>query len=158
MLRFTQKNGFEVIAELAEWNESEDEEDWLGRVGFEKTESDSDGPTGDLAMHTLSIHKRERGEGDAYYVSYLNGEVYTAIVVPDEASLMALRIQMAPLLVANGMGWHLEEMKIIAEKAFRAWHGHAHLYPCGKCDPDGFALEKQRSEERAKRKAGGVSA
>lgn len=160
LMTYQQGKGFaETEApDLPEWKDGEDFEAWLGRAGFEKYASRIVG-TGEECSTSLRTHHRTDAATRAWYalVEFNDVDRFDHILVTTAADHLALLAALAPVVAASA-AYELSELRALAKKAFRAWHGHRAEGVCYACDPEATkAIEEVRRRRRERQAADAVN-
>lgn len=150
LLEFRQQLGFAEYSLPPEfaWQDDEDDIHWMHRLGY----VDQQWVMGDESGEDhITAHRRNDDAGTEVPLflvvlsDYSSGEF---VFVHDAPSLLALRIQLAPMLGVVIVD-RLVAVHEIAAKHFRAEHGHDPLGSCEACDPE--EMKRRRLAARARK-------
>lgn len=148
VLEFTQGEGFKEIDSPVEWKDDWDEERWWKEIGYQGGISFL-GDFGEEGSGLRILPVQSQRHPYLALVEYRSQGEGETIFVRNSADLMALKVRLAPVIMADAP-YLLRELQSLAGKAFRAWHGHPAHRPCDECDPDGVAEEREEAERLAK--------
>lgn len=147
-----------VVAEIDrfDWPENMDSDTWLTSLGYSRIDS-----IGVPDETEYSIYSRDRLSRDlsdetgapSYIVMLGDGNHLEIVTFDSLAELFNFQVWIAPMIAANQLQYtaryYIQEG---IEKLFQAYHGHAVCYLCAKCDPDGYARQREWLQERAAKK------
>jgi hypothetical protein len=152
MIVYSQKEGFYEEEGDLDWGDRKDLEnygDWHRAVGLHEGELGNDF-WGSECGDRLTVRNFEKPGPYAGIVEISTPFTHQTIFAKTYADLIALQVVLAPLLLREVLT-DLSEFKIVLEKAFFAWHGHAMMNVCRKCDPQEWeALQKSMQRLREK--------
>ena len=134
---------------LSEWNDGEEFEDYLGRIGF----STVAGSFGHRDGGQIELYESSSNNGSFYAsVCPSGGNVYE-VYLPDFPSMMMFVRDYATAFSAESINCLQQEVLSILEKQFQVQHGHPAHTICHKCDPVGWEANLRAREERQRRQA-----
>ena len=146
-LKYTQTNGFSAFADVEDWAgkpwaDGDSEDIWLRSAGFGCPDR-----YGVEYGVMLEVYGRESGE----YLCVLSGtDANDYILVENRASLMALRIALAPLVSMGILDYRLEGVMQTAERSFLHTHNHEPMYSCRDCETEQEQRERRAREARTR--------
>lgn len=153
IVRFTQAAGFSMLENDALKYSDEAEEAWRKRLGYRTwcwrlgaLEEDDEG-----FWPSANAWEGSDPALPKFYVAVSFGDRFSAVMVDDEAELLALWLRLSSIVNAR-MAEELPELVTCARRAFRALHGHDSDRPCSDCDPSAVHLAALRA--RSKQEAG----
>lgn len=102
--------------------------------------------------NAIEVVVYRKGQTDEFLVEVSDWAGGKSVVVNGEADLFALRLRLAPLFTV-AVESALDEIREMATRAFRAWHGHDSAEVCRACDPYEYEAQQRRRREAALRPA-----
>jgi hypothetical protein len=147
-MRFTYKRGhWEDGSELPDWQDDEEFEDYLQRIGYGTVKTLFGNE------HGSQIEIYESSSGSSFYasVSPSGGSVYE-VFLPDFPSYMMFVRDHAAAFSAESANSHQQETYQLLETFFQIQHGHSAHSICPECDPAGWERNAKASEERRKKR------
>lgn len=152
MRRYTFNRGiFEDGSPLPEWRDSEDFEDYLARIDYLA------GKTSFGSEFGGQLHIYESSSHTSFYANVSpSGSTEYDVFLPDLPSMMMFIKDYGGVFSAASANDAQQEVLQLLEKFFQAEHGHAAHSICEQCDPEAWAENIRRNEERRRsRKATG---
>lgn len=144
MIAFSQAQGFYEVG--FDTPDGDIDADWFTTIGFKYVGIPDLGENDGLS---LTAHKKFEGAEHewSYLVDLASPDACHFILVKNEADLIALKVKLAPLILADVIPY-LNQFQVIMERAFRAWHGHPYHQACAECDPTTYQRMENRAQER----------
>lgn len=145
-MRFTYKRGnWEDGSNLPEWQDNENFEDYLQRIGYSNVKALFGNE------HGSQIEIYEASNGGSFYASVSpSGSSVYEVFLPDFPSYMMFVRDHAAAFSAESANFHQQETYQLLEKLFQIQHGHSAHSICPECDPAGWERNVTASKERRK--------
>lgn len=145
-MKFTFNRGsWEDSNPLPGWEENEEFNDYLKRVGFNTSKNEFGHEFGG------QIDIYESSDGTRFYASVCSsGSTIFEVFLPDFPSMMMFIKDYAPAFSAESSNFTTHEILNLLEKLFLLQHGHSVHSICAQCDPEGWKENLRRREERLK--------
>jgi len=135
------------------WRDGEEVFERFLRLGYERNHW-----VGDERAECVRVYRREYsadgGDLPAYVFVISDYESYEEIAVWSRADMMALRDTHFARFAAAPSD-DVEKLRVMAERAFQAWHGHSSDKLCPRCDPEKWDMIQKATLERELRDAKG---
>lgn len=120
---------------LPEWEENEDYDDYLEKVGYPRTARAA--IFGHEDGGNIEVFEAEEGSSFLANISP-SGGVFYEVYLPDLPSFMMFIKDYGTVLAAESINTTQQQLLALNEKLFRAQHGHSYHGVCKECDPDGW--------------------
>jgi hypothetical protein len=147
---FTSPETWTRSAEAPAWPENADCNAYFATLGYTFQDRARHEDIGEFVGCWRLYHAHDAAAACAYALLVEDGAGCVVVWLPTFPDLLNYMAKYGELGQAEWQETEWEIMRTTIARAFRAWHGHADIRVCQKCDPDEYTLQRHlRAERRA---------
>lgn len=137
------RGSWEDGSSLPEWQDSEDSDSYLERIGYSTPRNLFGNPDG---CH-LEIY--ESSTNTSFYASVCpSGGTCYEVFLPDFPSFMMFVRDYATAFATEAINVSQQQILELLEKMFQVQHGHSAYAICQQCDPEGWKARELRRKNQ----------